>query len=288
MSTIIKISASYSFLQRSLLLIVTALLFMSTTTYAKRYDLPQNPHHQTVGKVEIIYSEPGESLQDIATRKKISYNTLKKANPHLQNKLRAWTRVKLPGIALPSKRTGIVINRIDNHLYYFPEGGQHVWIFPVAVGRSGWETPLGESKITEKRKDPIWYVPESIQMAAEEKGVFLPDVMRSSPHNPLGKFAMRTGLAKSTILIHGTNDPSSIGKKVSSGCIRMFNEDVGKLFEMVQIGASVAIIEEYLDHHHVRDKQPTAMQRQQHKRHLASEQVLGQIVANKTARNRIQ
>lgn len=224
-------------------------MFIGTHCFAKGYPLPKDKNIKTVGKSQVIYSEPGDTLSELAKRYHVSVRALKRANRSLPKKLKAWTRINIPGITLPSIRKGIVINRAENRLFYFPENDNKVWVFPVAVGRSGWETPLGTTKILDKRKDPVWYVPESIQIAAEEKGIFLPDVMRSSPHNPLGKFAMRTGLSKGTILIHGTNNPKSIGRSVSSGCIRMFNKDVGKLFNMVRVGTNVHVVEEMIDYY---------------------------------------
>ncbi len=220
------------------------LMCILSGAHAASYPLPL-PTQNQIGSARVTYSQPGETLAQIAAKEHISVQALKNANPFLPKILPAWTRLTLPAMTLPDiERKGIIINRAENLLYYFNEPADELWVFPVAMGRFGWETPLGETSIKEKRKDPVWFVPESIQIAMEEKGVYLPDVMAAGPMNPLGKYALRTGLSKGTILIHGTNKPDSIGRSVSSGCIRMFNEDVEKLFNTVKIGTPVKIIEE--------------------------------------------
>lgn len=214
---------------------------------AQKYSLPaKNTRH--IGEMRMIYSEPGDSLKAIAKRYHITLEALKGANPGIHNKPRPWSLIALPSPVLPdAKRKGVVINTANRRLYLFPSNSDEVWVFPVAVGRNGWETPVGESKIIDKRKDPVWFVPETIQDAMDEKGIYLPDVVEPGPSNPLGKYAIRTGLSRGTILIHGTNKPSSIGRPVSSGCVRMFNHHVEKVFHHVKVGTPIQVVHQTLE-----------------------------------------
>jgi L,D-transpeptidase ErfK/SrfK len=121
-------------------------------------------------------------------------------------------------------------------LYYFQRPKNSVITFPIGIGSEGKETPEGTFKIVEKTVNPSWYVPESIR---EEKPE-LPRVVPPGPDNPLGSHAMR--LSERTVLIHGTNRPYAVGRKASHGCIRMYPEDIPKLFQRVPKNTKVTIV----------------------------------------------
>ena len=107
--------------------------------------------------------------------------------------------------------------------------------YGVRVGRDGF-TWTGVQKITRKAEWPDWHPPTEMI----ERQPYLPRFMAGGPGNPLGARAMYLG---STIYrIHGTNQPSTIGKFVSSGCIGMLNEDVSDLFERVKVGTRVVVM----------------------------------------------
>lgn len=113
--------------------------------------------------------------------------------------------------------------------------------YPIAVGKKN-RTPEGEFKIISKVKDPYWKVPKSIRKQAERKKENLPELMKpysKNKNNPIGVYWL--GLSIKKYGIHGTNDPNSIGKAVSHGCIRMYNKDIKKLAEVVKIGTKVEI-----------------------------------------------
>ena len=107
--------------------------------------------------------------------------------------------------------------------------------YGVGVGRDGFQWG-GIQRITVKREWPDWVPPP--EMIARQP--YLPRFMAGGPGNPLGARAMYLG--SSVYRIHGTNDPSTIGKFVSSGCIRLTNEDVIDLYNRVQIGAKVVVL----------------------------------------------
>ncbi len=114
--------------------------------------------------------------------------------------------------------------------------------YPVSMGRMDWRTPIGKTTIVNKQKDPSWTPPASIKREHAAKGDPLPDVVPPGPDNPLGKYAMRLGVAG--YLIHGTDAAKAdgIGMRVTHGCMRMYNEDIAKLFPLIPIGSPVYLV----------------------------------------------
>jgi L,D-transpeptidase ErfK/SrfK len=110
----------------------------------------------------------------------------------------------------------------------------------VGIGRQGWSTPLGKTRIVSKQAHPAWHPPESIRREAARNGKTLPLVVPPGPHNPLGQYAMHLGF--SGILMHGTNNPSSVGLRSSHGCIRMYADDIEELFSTTNIGTPVRLV----------------------------------------------
>ena len=150
---------------------------------------------------------------------------------------------KLQQIVLPEQqyRQGIVINLPEKRLYYFSPDQQSVDIFPVAIGRTGWGTPLGKTVVVRKQEKPIWYVPKSIREdALIKKNKVVPLMILPGKDNPLGNHAIYLGMQG--YLLHGTNDPGSIGQIVTHGCIRLHNKDIETLFQQVSVGTPVYII----------------------------------------------
>jgi lipoprotein-anchoring transpeptidase ErfK/SrfK len=128
----------------------------------------------------------------------------------------------------------IVVDTANTHLYYVLGGGRAIR-YGVRVGRDGF-TWNGVQKVTRKAEWPDWHPPTEMI----ERQPYLPRFMAGGPGNPLGARAMYLG---STIYrIHGTNQPSTIGKFVSSGCIGMLNEDVSDLFERAKVGTRVVVM----------------------------------------------
>ena len=114
--------------------------------------------------------------------------------------------------------------------------------YPVSMGRMDWRTPIGKTTVIRKQKDPSWTPPASIKREHAAKGDPLPDVVPPGPNNPLGKYAMSLGV--SGYLIHGTDAPKSdgIGMRVTHGCMRMYNEDIEKLFPLIPVGTPVYLV----------------------------------------------
>ena len=95
----------------------------------------------------------------------------------------------------PGKREGIVINLAEYRLYYFPKGQNKVYTFPLGIGREGWGSPLGLTKVTAKTPNPTWTPPASIKAEHAANGDPLPNVVPAGPDNPLGPFKFTLGKA---------------------------------------------------------------------------------------------
>jgi len=135
----------------------------------------------------------------------------------------------------------IIVDPRARHLYLVLGGGEAMR-FGVGVGRSGFEWS-GEAEIGLKRRWPRW-VPPLEMVARDEKAAKWANGMPGGPENPLGARALYLYHNGQDTLyrIHGTNEPSSIGKNMSSGCIRMLNEDVAELYRRVPIGSRVIVL----------------------------------------------
>lgn len=231
-----------------LLLRITGLLLLFLPLIAKglTFTLPQGKQN-IVGELQVINVESEDTLQRIARREDLGLLELMSANPGIDKnkKLKVGSEIMIPtAFILPtSPRNGIVINVAELRLYFYPSLQNVVMTFPIGIGRDGWETPLSQTYIESKQEFPDWTPPDSIrEYTLKTKGYTLPEVVSAGPDNPLGNYAMH--LAIPGYLIHSTNQPNSIGIRSSSGCIRMFPEDIEQLFYLVQPGTPVYIIHE--------------------------------------------
>jgi lipoprotein-anchoring transpeptidase ErfK/SrfK len=128
----------------------------------------------------------------------------------------------------------IVINTTERRLYYVMGNGQAIR-YGIGVGRIGFSW-AGTTAVSAKKEWPDWTPP--VQMLARRPD--LPRHMKGGIDNPLGARAMYLG---GTIYrIHGTNAPGTIGTRVSSGCIRLTNEDVADLYSRVNVGTKVVVL----------------------------------------------
>ncbi len=231
-----------SWLCRVLLVGGVAGLF-SAEGLALSFALP--PHGQdVVGETKVVTARYEDTFSDFARKYDVGYREMLAANPGVDPWLPGeGTRVVIPTrfILPPPPREGIIINLAELRLYYFPPGEQRVITHPIGIGREGWETPLGRTRIIQKARDPSWTPPESIREEYAQKGIELPRVVKPGPDNPLGRFALRLGLPG--YLIHGTNRPYGVGMRVSHGCIRLYPEDIETLFQQVPVGTPVRIID---------------------------------------------
>jgi len=197
-----------------------------------------------VGGVQTLTARHEDTFASIADQFDLGFLELVAANPEVDPWLPGeGTQILLPTryILPPGRREGVVINLAEYRLYYFPKGKNVVYTYPLGIGREGWNSPLGETRITQKTPNPSWYPPESIRREHAENGDPLPRIVPPGPDNPLGPYKM--ALAMPGYLIHGTNKSFGIGMRVSHGCFRMPNPNVLELASMVNVGTPVRIID---------------------------------------------
>ena len=146
--------------------------------------------------------------------------------------------VDYPGSEFPGT---IIVDPEQRHLYHVRENNQAIR-YGVGVGREGFAWS-GEAKIGMKRRWPRWLPPEEM-VVRDENAAKWANGMPGGPENPLGARALYlyANGADTLYRIHGTNDPSSIGKAVSSGCIRMLNQDIADLYLRVPVGSKVVVL----------------------------------------------
>jgi lipoprotein-anchoring transpeptidase ErfK/SrfK len=149
--------------------------------------------------------------------------------------------IELPGLGgansyLPSPeaeaKLHLVISLAERRVYVYDRDKVRT-SFPVAIGRGGWETPTGKFQVMEKIVDPAWQHP------------FTGEVAPPGADNPLGSRWIGFWTDGSNFIgFHGTPNPESVGTPASHGCIRMFDKDVIALFEMVQVGTPVEVVQD--------------------------------------------
>lgn len=184
----------------------------------------------------------GDTLIELARRHGVGYGSLIQANPGVDPwQPPADTEILIPrGAILPYQaQAGITINLAEKRLYLVRQGEERTLIhfYPIGIGREGRDTPTGDQQIVTMITDPSWTPPPSLRAAQPA----LPAVIAPGPDNPLGDYWI--GLSQEHIGVHGTNRPFGIGRQVSSGCIRLYPEHIRLLFQRVQLGMAVAIID---------------------------------------------
>src|SRR3954464_14150158 len=223
---------------------------LGTMAHATEYSLTSTDA-QIFGDTEIITAFGEDTLPDLARRYSLGYEEIQRANPGVDLWLPGeGTPIVIPGQRLlpPGPHEGIVVNLPEHRLYYYPKVKKgetpYVITYPVSIGKMDWSTPLGKTRVVDKRKHPLWYPPESVRKEHAERGDPLPTVVKAGPDNPLGAFAMRLAITPGAYLIHGTNNPIAVGMAITHGCIRMYPEDIEALFPQVPVGTPVRLINE--------------------------------------------
>jgi L,D-transpeptidase ErfK/SrfK len=211
-----------------------------------RYEIDPE-RDDVIGVVQVVVADQEDTLSDIARRFNVGYEEIVRANPGVD----PW----LPGagreIIVPSQfilpnapREGVVINSAAMRLFYFPkrkpDEPQVVYTHPIGIGKVGWKTPEGTTKVMRKTKNPTWRPGPGVRAEHKANGEILPAVVPPGPDNPLGTRAMYLGWPQ--YLIHGTNKPYGVGLRSSHGCIRLYPEDVESIYEMIQPGEKVTVV----------------------------------------------
>ncbi|WP_407061679.1 L,D-transpeptidase [Aureimonas sp. SK2] len=147
-------------------------------------------------------------------------------------------------VAISTKeKPGTIVIDTDRKFLYFVEGNGRATRYGVGVGKEGFSWG-GTMSVGRKAEWPGWTPPAAMRAREKAKGRILPAYMPGGPENPLGARALYLyrGGGDSMFRIHGTNQPWTIGLNMSSGCIRMMNEDVAHLYERAGRGTKVVVI----------------------------------------------
>lgn len=229
-----------------------ALLLIAAVTTANASEYPLRTDGGGIfGEPRTVTTRYEDTLLEIARQNSLGYEEITRVNPGVDPWLPgAGKQIVLPSqrVLPPGPREGIVVNLPEHRLYFFPKPkrgeASRVLTFPVSIGKMDWRTPLGTTKVISKQRNPVWYPPKSVREEHAARGDPLPAFVPAGPDNPLGAYAMRLDLGGGSYMIHGTNNPAAVGMAVTHGCIRMYPEDIEKLFPLVPVGTPVTLIDE--------------------------------------------
>jgi len=190
------------------------------------------------GRLQRHRVRAGEDLLTISRDMGIGFRALRDANPLIDEwEPRPGTELLVPTrwILPRAEFRGLVINVAELRAFLFPAdpspGAQvSVLTWPIGAGDAEWQTPIERFTVTDKDTNPTWVVPASIYRKMENPRSFVPP----GPDNPLGKHRIR--LSIESYLLHGTNDPWSVGRLTTHGCVRFYPEDVELLYDLVYPG----------------------------------------------------
>lgn len=202
-----------------------------------------------IGEPQMVLTNVDDTFSDLARTYGLGYDELVAANPDVD----PWLPGEGTAILLPTQfvlpnvpKRGVVLNIATKRLFYYPAAvageARQVLTYPIGIGRVGWETPLGETTVVAKAKDPSWWVPASVRKEHAELGDPLPSVVPPGPDNPLGTRVLKLDMPG--YLIHGTNQPYGVGMRVSHGCVRLYPENIEFLYTLVGVGELVTIMNE--------------------------------------------
>lgn len=218
----------------------SALATVTGLTATANAALPTPSNGDVIGELSYHVTDSSVTLLELAEHLDLGLLEISAINRGVD----VWVPGSDRLIALPTayllpetERRGIVVNLAELRLYQFEEDGR-VHTHTIGVGREGFSTPHGRTTITRKKADPTWYPTAETRADKPE----LPQAVGPGPDNPLGRHAIYLGWP--TYLIHGTNKPFGVGRRVSRGCIRMYPQGVAELFERVSPGQNVEVIHE--------------------------------------------
>jgi L,D-transpeptidase ErfK/SrfK len=231
--------------------IILLLLVFTGAVHARTLPMPADPGDSVVREFpdgeQYTLPDNGGTLLEVARRNNLGQTEIVQLNPDVDRWLtKDGDVVRLPNIRiLPgAPRVGLVLNVAEMRMYYYQPHAKSpprfVRTYPIGIGREGWNTPLGMTKVIHKVKNPAWYPPESIRREHAADGDPLPMVVPPGPDNPLGAYALHLGF--SGYRIHGTDKPYSIGLRATHGCTRLYPEDIEELYSLVPVGTPVNIV----------------------------------------------
>jgi L,D-transpeptidase ErfK/SrfK len=213
------------------------------TDTEQKLPLPDYPAgaRVTLGKDKKYTVDEEDTMIDIARHFGLGYVEIRGANPDVD----PWAPPPGSDVDIPlftllprARQEGILVNLGKMRLYYFKDKGKPPLSFAIGIGREGLQTPVGETTVVRKMAQPSWFPTERMR---KEKP-WLPGAVPPGASNPLGERALYLGWP--TFLIHGSNKPWGIGRRVSSGCMRMYPEDIRELFSITPVGTPVTVVDQ--------------------------------------------
>ncbi len=197
-----------------------------------------------VGRLQYHRTVEGENLLEIARRSGLGFREVRDANPTIDEwEPHAGVELLLPSrFILPrSTSRGLIINIPEMRLYFFPSDtlvGERVPLltWPIGIGAEEAPSPVGAFTVKSKDENPTWVVPASILRTMDHPTAVVPP----GPDNPLGAYRIR--LSIDVYAIHGTNDPWTVGRLTTHGCIRLYPEDIETLYPLVEAGTPGEIV----------------------------------------------
>jgi L,D-transpeptidase ErfK/SrfK len=201
-----------------------------------------------IGRETFYFIEKGDSLELIGAKFGVDWRKVARENnidPGKLLKIGQELKVNNRKIVPQTVDNGIIVNIPDRMLYFFKNGKLDM-SFPVGLGMPSWKgitrwrTPTGKFKIINKRENPTWYVPESMQWKMMVEGKTVKKIVPPGPDNPLGRYAIDTSIPR--VVIHETIWPNTVYQFRSHGCIRVLPEHIGAFFKKVEINTAGEII----------------------------------------------
>ncbi len=227
----------------AILIIATALPAAAAGPYNLRFPASSqgcDPEALTVvGSIQHYRIKKGDDLLELARDYGLGYSELgvlyRNWDPFLPP-VGAEMTIPTRWIVPNNHGNQIIVNTGEMRLYYFVNNQTQVYTFPIGMGVLDFKTPQGKFRVIEKKVNPAWHIPKSLQA---KYGMA---VMPPGEDNPLGEYKLT--LSWGDYGIHGTAMPLGVGRLVSHGCTRMYPEHIKKLFPIVPMGASVEYIYE--------------------------------------------
>jgi len=239
-----RIFSLFSLISLFLIVLPHPPLFAGDGAYTYRF--PTRPYGNDIKAITVIGSpqtyivQKDDTLLDIARNFDLGFSEIQS----LYNNIDPWVPPEGLELTIPTfwilpegNWNGILMNIPEMRLYFFFKKISMVKTFPIGIGVTENTTPIGRFYVKDKRVSPTWHIPVSLREKYEGKKSIPP-----GPDNPLGSHWL--GLSISGYGIHGTNFPWAVGRLVTHGCIRLYPEDIVRLYPMVPTGTPVNIVYE--------------------------------------------
>lgn len=213
----------------------------SSAVFAAPVATADNYTKPYIGAMQTVTAGYEDTLVHIGREYGVGFVEMRAANPSLDPWIPgsgATVVVPTLNILPDAPHQGVVINLAEMRLYYYKTANSEPVTFPIGIGRDGLKTPVGVTSVLRKKEGPTWIPTDRMR----KEDPTLPASVPPGPDNPMGTHALYLGFPN--IAIHGTNKPYGIGRRVSSGCIRMFPEDITQMFNLAPVGTRVTVVDQ--------------------------------------------